>query len=268
MSDGFHGERHACHHQRYPGAERCDALVEPPEFIDILTRQRTQWHDAQADLIADHNDLAGCRGERGFEGCELCRVVLAALAVLAVLADAVGIRFIKWTEKIGEPQGQAVDQDAMTMTIGLNDGRSQIPRRFEQMPVRGAACLVMRDARGELMVASGAARRGDVSDGVRCMSGGELFRMRAFAGTRTAQDEGEVGSWHERLKTNERAGESGNGQRSGPTLCRHVIAVALDAVAFRDEYQIRFPAGLEIAFIHHGERGDDDQIAQLGAPRG
>ena len=40
-----------------------DALVQPAEFIDVETRHRAERHDAQADLVADDDDLAARVGQ-------------------------------------------------------------------------------------------------------------------------------------------------------------------------------------------------------------
>ena len=63
----FQCERQAGDHHRGLGAQRGDALIEPPEFVDVKTRGRAERHDAEADFVADHDDLACGRDERRFE---------------------------------------------------------------------------------------------------------------------------------------------------------------------------------------------------------
>lgn len=147
--------------------ERGHALVESAQFVDIAARHRTERHDAETDFIADDDHLRARAAQRGFERGG------ARLVLRVVERFAFGR-----AQQIGQPQRQAIDEQAGVGIVELHERVGECDRRFGERPVRWAARAMMRDALREFRVRHACGR--DIGDGAAAV-GGEPFGMRAFA---------------------------------------------------------------------------------------
>jgi hypothetical protein len=152
-------------------------IIVAPELVDVETRHRAERHDAEADLVAHHDDLAARLAERGEKGTE--RFVRGGGRCAAVGG----------AQQVREPQREAVDQHAMALAIHRAQRAREVERCFEKRPADRAPRPVVRHAFGEFGVAD--ARGRDIGDG-HAACGGELLGVRALARARAAENEGEV----------------------------------------------------------------------------
>ena len=147
-----------------------DALVEPPLSIAKSPAERIVGHDAQAHLVGDDEPWPARRGEHLFE--------LGRKRVDVVLGE----------HMVGKPERQAVDQHRPALGHGAQRLR-EVERRVDRQPAFAAARTVQCDALGHLVVIG--LRRSDVGPR-RGQRRGELLGMRALAGARTAEKEGQA----------------------------------------------------------------------------
>src|SRR5580698_5217172 len=86
----------------------------------------------------------------------------------------------------------------MAFAIEFADCGAEIERRFDECPMRRAPFAMLFDTRGEFAVAD--TRGCHVGDG-QAAGGGQPFGMRALAGARAAENEGEIGRSHRMIVT-------------------------------------------------------------------
>ena len=89
-------------------------------------------------------------------------------------------------EQIGQPQGQAIDQQATVCARQIGQTVNQGQRFFDQAPVRRAAGTMMGDTVGHFAIPCLGSCH--VDDRL-ATAGGLLFGEQAFAGTRTAENQ-------------------------------------------------------------------------------
>ena len=160
-------------HQRQAGGDKDDAigegrdlLIETPCVVTEPAAERRLGHEAHADLVGDQHDRARRQPQ--------CRVQRLGLLVDGPISE----------QQVGEPQGQAIDQQRpVTRRLG-GDDRGQRQRLLDGPPERRAAGAMLADAQGHLGIA-GFRRRaiGAADSGVF----DQCFGPAALAGTCAAQ---------------------------------------------------------------------------------
>ena len=127
-------------------------------------------HDAQADLVGDHEPRPARRDSTSSSSAES------------------GLDVVFGQHMVGQPQRQAVDQDRPAVRQ-RRERAGEIERRVDGRPALAAPRPVQRDALAHLVVIG--LRRGDIGPRRR-QRRDQLLGMRALAGARTAENEGQA----------------------------------------------------------------------------
>lgn len=167
MCGSFHGQGQAGDHEYDVVSAGCDALVQQAGGIAETAGEGVFGHDAKADFAGDQDGGGGAGGDCGGE------------------AGGFGGEIGLGEEEVGEPEGEAIDQDR-GRAGGLERG-DQVERGFGGVPVMVAAGLV----KGDPLAHFGIERLG----GGEVVPGGLVrreqgFGVAAFAGAGAAEDEG------------------------------------------------------------------------------
>ena len=126
-----------------------DALVEPPLFIGEAARDRMHRHDAPADFVGNEENPARQRRQTRGKRIDLAREQRAVdhRTGLGLLRRATG------EEQVGEPQRQAVDNEAGIVTGVRGERVGKMKRGLDEPPGSRPALAMMGDAPLHLAVA-------------------------------------------------------------------------------------------------------------------
>lgn len=165
----FQPQRQSRRHELHDVGGGGHALIEPSLRVAKGAPKRRVRYETKSDFVRHKKDVA--------------RKIRKRLRQKQRLRVNVASRF----EKIGQPQGQAIDHDALVCPRLRANACSQIERRFKRPPRCITRGPMMGNARRHLRIA-GFGRR-DKQSGARA-SFRETLRPRALARPRTAKDQG------------------------------------------------------------------------------
>ena len=168
----FEIQRQARGHEPDPVGHGGEPLVQAAGMVDEIAAQRTHRDDAEADLVRHQHHRPRQRRQRREQ--------------LLGRGGRVTLRH----HQVGQPQGEAVDQDRALRPRLLDQGLRQVQRRLDRMPGRTAPLAMVADARSHLAVQR--LGRGDV-DRRQARLQDERLGMRALARARAAENEGQSG---------------------------------------------------------------------------
>src|ERR1035437_7410636 len=167
--------------------------VEPTKVISKHPARRGAWYDRPAHLIADQHDLHGGFGQGLKQQCRLLLQMGRSPFTVLPPVDVV--------DQVGQPGGQAVDQDRVARPAGYGRGGGAVAggasradhggevSRLKGGPLSRPAHLMQRDAFGPLRVRT-------VRHGTRCDVGNlrvraqEALGIPALAAARATEDQG------------------------------------------------------------------------------